>query len=728
MRFIQIIQKVTLTFFHNIKNFNIMKIGKISALSSLLIVATLISVFVFKNYVGSDNTIVEENQQIISMQKGDLISEVSISGQLQFSTNEDLLFTSTGKISKIHVDENSIVSKGDILATLEDIKITELEKNVAQALANVETAKEALDDTREPYTDTQIATAEYQLNVTKSSLLDAKDDLNNTKTGDPTLIALKEKAISDAKITLLKSEFDLTYYMQNGKKVDMDNAKSNYDIAKIAKDNSVRTLSLTKSQWTKTLEPYTEDITKYKTEYLDNLNKWFGIKTDSKYLINIDEILKSWDISLTQIFSEGAITRDIYLNPKDNIKTEWDELTIYGWLHLSPTTIGNESSSKDIWITCDNTPILPVNTIGTVTIVKTCIKKELKDSWDTYNTAITTLEEKNIEKDKAIDTAQSTFQNKSALFRTADQTYKEILSRSQTEKEEQLKHQLTINNETLKNLEEDLLKLKNPSKLDISKKEYYVKQLEADTNDKQEMLDEMKMGGKTETINLKEAQLKNTQALLKSSQNILSGAILKAPFDGIITDIKFEEGDTITTNNVIINIANPNNVEFIGDVDEVDVLYLKQNLKAIIITDALKDIELDGKLFNVASASTASQGVRSFQVKISVIVPGNIKLKDGLSATARVITKAKYGINLIPIQSLYGTFDNPTVKIINNGEITEKIITIGDSDAIWVEVLSGINSDDMIVMEVPDIPTRDIRDGPPSAEPRTNNQNQRGGK
>ena len=102
MRFIQIIQKVTLSFFHNIKNFNIMKIGKITALSSLLIIATLISVFVFKNYVGSDNTIVEENQQIISMQKGDLISEVSISGQLQFSTNEDLLFTSTGKISKIH--------------------------------------------------------------------------------------------------------------------------------------------------------------------------------------------------------------------------------------------------------------------------------------------------------------------------------------------------------------------------------------------------------------------------------------------------------------------------------------------------------------------------------------------------------------------------------------------------------------------------------------------------
>jgi len=710
------------------KKFNIMKMSKISALSVFFIIATLISVFIFKNYVGSDNTIVEKNQQIISMQKGDLISEVSISGQLKFSTNEDLLFTSAGKISEIHVDENALVSKGDILATLEDIKITELEKNVAQALANVESAKDALEDAKNPYTDTQIATAEYQLSLTKSSLLDAKEDLSNIKTGDPNLIAIKEKAISDAKVTLKKSEFDLDYYLQNGKKVDMENAKSNHDIAKIAKDNSVRTLNLTKSQWEKTLDPYKEDITKYKNEYLDTLNKWLGIQTKTKYLINPDEILKSWNTSLDQIFTEQAINRDIYLNPIEDVKTDWSELTIYGWLHLSPSTIGNESSSKDIWITCDNTPVLPVNTIGTVTISKICIKKELKDAWDNYETAITTLNEKNIEKNKAIDTAQSTFENKSALFRTAEQTYKEILSRSQTVKEEQLKHQLTINKETLKNLNEDLLKLKNPSELDISKKEFYAKQLEADIKDKQEVLEEMKEGGKKETINLKESQLKNAEALLKNAQNILSGAIIKAPFDGIITDIKFEEGDTIATNNAVINIANPNDVEFTGDVDEVDVLYLKQDLKAIILTDALKDVELDGMVFNVASASTASQGVRSFKVKISVQIPGNIKLKDGLSATARVITKAKYGINLIPIQSLYGTFDNPTVKIISNGEITEKIISIGDSDAIWVEVLSGINSQDMIVMEVPDIPTTDIRGGPPSAEPRTNNQNQRGRK
>ena len=65
------------------------------------------------------------------------------------------------------------------------------------------------------------------------------------------------------------------------------------------------------------------------------------------------------------------------------------------------------------------------------------------------------------------------------------------------------------------------------------------------------------------------------------------------------------------------------------------------------------------------------------------------------------------------------------MKVIKDGQITEKSIKIGDSDSNWVEVISGMDSTDMIVMEVPDIPTADIRGGPPSSEPRSENSRQR---
>ncbi len=672
--------------FNLLRKFKFTTVGKLSLVSTFFILGTLTSVYVFKNYVGSENTIVNESQQIISMQKGDLISEVSITGQLKFSEVDSLKFLSSGKISSVFVDENDIVTKGTKLAQLEEIKMSELRKNVAKAKSD-------------------IAAAKYSLKVSESQLKEVIEELDTTSEGDSNLIALKEKAISDAKINISKAEFNLAFYLDSGKQVDLDNAKSNHEVALYTKNNASKSLDITTSQWETNIKPHEEKIIETKDDYLNELNKWFGIEKNDKYLVSLNDLLKKWNTDLHKIFNESTILRDKYLLPLDNKSTDLNELTIYGWLHLSPETIGKESSSSQIWIDCKNTPNLPIQTIGTSSIAKTCIEKSLEDYWDRYIQSIKTLNEKNLEKQKAIDTAQSTYSSKLSLYRTAKQIYEEILSRSQTDKEKQLRDQLLVHKESLNNLKDDLDNLENPTQLDIDILTLNVTKFQ-------------------ESVNLKKAELSNSEALLENAEKILNGAILVAPYDGIITEIFKTDGDNITAVQSIITIANPQTVEFIGDVDEVDILYLSSGLEAVIITDALRDIKLAGKLNSVASASNSSGGVTTFTAKIDVSIPSSINLKDGLSATARVITKAKYNINLIPIQSLYGTFDNPTVKVINNGQITEKNVEIGNSDSNWVEVISGINSEDMIVMEVPDIPTTDIRGGPPSAEQRNNNSRQ----
>ena len=71
--------------FKLLRKIKLSKIGKLTSLSLTLILGTLISVFFFKSYIGTDNTIVTESQQIITMQKGDLVSDVTITGQIKFS-------------------------------------------------------------------------------------------------------------------------------------------------------------------------------------------------------------------------------------------------------------------------------------------------------------------------------------------------------------------------------------------------------------------------------------------------------------------------------------------------------------------------------------------------------------------------------------------------------------------------------------------------------------------
>ena len=130
--------------FKLISKIKLSKIGKLTSLSLTLIIGTLISVFFFKSYIGTDNTIVTESQQIITMQKGDLVSDVTITGQIKFSDKDELKFLSSGKIAKISIEENQLVKSGSVLAELDDIKTTELAKNVAKANSDVATAKYSL--------------------------------------------------------------------------------------------------------------------------------------------------------------------------------------------------------------------------------------------------------------------------------------------------------------------------------------------------------------------------------------------------------------------------------------------------------------------------------------------------------------------------------------------------------------------------------------------------------
>ena len=364
-----------------LRKFKFTTVSKLGLVSTLFILGTFTSVFVFKNYVGSENTIVNESQQIISMQKGDLISEVSITGQLKFSEVDSLKFLSSGKISSVFVDENDIVTKGTKLAQLEEIKMAELRKNVARSKSDV-------------------AAAQYSLKVSESQLKEVIEELDTTSTGDPNLIALKEKSISDAKINISKAEFNLSFYLDSGKQVDLDNAKSNYDVAQYTKSNASKSLDIISSQWETNIKTHEDKIIETKDDYINELNKWFGIGINEKYLISLDDLLKKWNTDLHTIFNESTILRDKYLLPLDNKSTDLDELTIYGWLHLSPETIGKEASSSDIWIDCKNTPNLPVKTIGTSSITKTCIEKSINDYWDNYKQSIKTLNEKNLEKQK----------------------------------------------------------------------------------------------------------------------------------------------------------------------------------------------------------------------------------------------------------------------------------------------------------------------------------------
>ena len=108
---------------------------------------------------GSDAAVVTE-EQMVTVQRGDLTIDITAVGNLAFAHREELTFEAGGTVSEILVEVGDRVEEGQVLAELDNTSIISLQEAVAQARINLENAEENLEEVQNPYTELDIAQAE----------------------------------------------------------------------------------------------------------------------------------------------------------------------------------------------------------------------------------------------------------------------------------------------------------------------------------------------------------------------------------------------------------------------------------------------------------------------------------------------------------------------------------------------------------------------------------------
>ena len=101
---------------------------------------------IYSSLTGSESTELEEDQQLIPVQRGDLVKEVSISGSVSFPNREALTFGSAGIVDEVSVEEGERVVTGQTMATLDAETIAGLEEAAAQARVDLRDAEDKLAD------------------------------------------------------------------------------------------------------------------------------------------------------------------------------------------------------------------------------------------------------------------------------------------------------------------------------------------------------------------------------------------------------------------------------------------------------------------------------------------------------------------------------------------------------------------------------------------------------
>ena len=206
-------------------------------------------------------------------------------------------------------------------------------------------------------------------------------------------------------------------------------------------------------------------------------------------------------------------------------------------------------------------------------------------------------------------------------------------------------------------------------------------------------------------VALRKAEVETAGPALSAAIKLLEGATLLAPWDGVVSAVGVEIGDSVNAGTPIVEIVDPSIVELDGIVDEIDVLFIRNGATASVTMDALPGQVLQGSVSSVASAAQNQQGVVSYPIRIRIETPSGVQLPEGLSALASVVIREDNDVLLVPLQSLRGSFDQPAVQVMQNGRIEERAVTLGNSDDFWIVVVSGLQEGDQVVVEAQDAST-----------------------
>lgn len=124
-------------------------------------------------------------------------------------------------------------------------------------------------------------------------------------------------------------------------------------------------------------------------------------------------------------------------------------------------------------------------------------------------------------------------------------------------------------------------------------------------------------GPDAEQLALLEARLNNAKAQVAAAQNTLQNYDLKAPFDGVITDINLTPGEYVGPEKWAVKIADFSAwyIET-SDLTELEVVKIFEGQQVEVIPDALPGLTLKGQVEKIAQSYTAQSGDILYEVKI----------------------------------------------------------------------------------------------------------------
>jgi HlyD family secretion protein len=170
---------------------------------------------------------------------------------------------------------------------------------------------------------------------------------------------------------------------------------------------------------------------------------------------------------------------------------------------------------------------------------------------------------------------------------------------------------------------------------------------------------------------------------------------IKAPFSGIISEMKISEGETVSAGAEIFRIVNLNSLYLKAYALETESSKIKVGMKVRIKFTSFPDKHFYGRI--KAISPELSEKEETLPVYISLNNPGY--LRAGMRAEAEIEYKILKDVIKVPRKSILVRSERPLVFVVENNIALWRYIEMGDQNSEEVEVRSGVEEGEFVIVE-----------------------------
>ncbi|AKG22338.1 efflux RND transporter periplasmic adaptor subunit [Calothrix sp. 336/3] len=234
---------------------------------------------------------------------------------------------------------------------------------------------------------------------------------------------------------------------------------------------------------------------------------------------------------------------------------------------------------------------------------------------------------------------------------------------------------------------------------------------QAAVTEARESLKLLQSGTPPEDITQRQGAVSAAKAQLQSELVNLDNTVIRAPFEGIITQKYANVGAFVApttsasssasaTSSSVVALAR--GLEVLAQVPEADIGRIKQGQRVEIIADAYPDQVFQGRVRLIAPEAVKEEGVTLFQIRVAIDT-GKDKLRSGLNVDLTFLGDKVANALLIPTVAIVTEKGETGILVPDSKNQPQfRPVTVGAQLKDQTQIIQGVQAGDRVFLSPPE--------------------------